>query len=53
MMKTGDAVSPISLSQVATTLTAFVLVYGILGLVGAFLVIRHIRKGPELQTADA
>lgn len=53
LMKTADAVSPIAVSQVATTLAAFVLVYGILGLVGAFLIIRHIRKGPELQTADA
>ncbi|WP_028323647.1 cytochrome ubiquinol oxidase subunit I [Desulfatirhabdium butyrativorans] len=53
LMKTADAVSPIAISQVATTLAAFVLVYGTLGLVGAFLVIRHIRKGPELQTAEA
>jgi len=53
LMKTSDAVSPIAVSQVATTLAAFVLVYGLLGMVGAFLVVRHIRKGPEPETATA
>ncbi len=53
LMKTADAASPIAVSQVATTLAAFILVYGLLGLVGVFLVVRHIRKGPELDTATA
>lgn len=53
LMKTANAASPIAVSQVATTLAAFVLVYGLLGLVGAFLVVRHIRKGPEPETATA
>lgn len=53
LMKTANAASPIAVSQVATTLAAFVLVYGLLGLVGVFLVVRHIRKGPELETTTA
>ena len=33
LMKTADAVSPIAVSQVALSLTAFLLVYGVLGAV--------------------
>ena len=47
VMKTSDAVSPIASSQVAVTLVAFVLVYGLLGLVGAYLMFTAARKGPE------
>jgi cytochrome d ubiquinol oxidase subunit I len=46
LMKTSDAVSPIASSQVLTTLIAFIVVYGLLGAVGAFLMIQHIQKGP-------
>ena len=38
VMKTSDAVSPIATSQVAVTLLAFIVVYGLLGLVGFYLI---------------
>jgi len=47
IMKTSDAVSPIATSQVATTLVAFILVYGLLGAVGYYLIFKFARKGPE------
>lgn len=47
IMKTSDAVSPIATSQVATTLVAFILVYGLLGLVGYSLIFKNARKGPD------
>jgi cytochrome d ubiquinol oxidase subunit I len=47
VMKTTDAVSPIATSQVATTLVGFILIYGLLGAVGYFLMFKYARKGPE------
>lgn len=47
VMKTTDAVSPIATSQVATTLVGFILIYGLLGAVGFFLMFKNARKGPE------
>jgi cytochrome d ubiquinol oxidase subunit I len=47
VMKTSDAVSPIVTSQVATTLVAFILVYGLLGIVGYWLMFINARKGPQ------
>jgi cytochrome d ubiquinol oxidase subunit I len=47
MMKTSDAVSPIATSQVATTLIGFILVYGLLGAVGYYLIFKYARKGPQ------
>ncbi len=47
VMKTSDAVSPIATSQVATTLIGFILIYGLLGAVGFFLMFKYARKGPE------
>jgi len=46
LMKTADAASPIAVSQVATTLFGFIIVYGLLGMVGIFLVAAHVKKGP-------
>jgi cytochrome d ubiquinol oxidase subunit I len=46
LMKTADAVSPIAVSQVALSLTAFLLVYGVLGAVAYYLIIQHVGKGP-------
>jgi cytochrome d ubiquinol oxidase subunit I len=51
VMKTSDAVSPIATSQVATTLVGFILVYGLLGAVGYYLIFKYARKGPEEATA--
>ena len=46
VMKTTDAVSVLATSQVATSLAAFVIVYGILGFVAVSLIVRHAAKGP-------
>jgi len=47
LMKTSDAVSPIAVSQVGTTLVAFIVVYGLLGAVAFYLIGKHARRGPE------
>ncbi len=47
LMKTSDAVSPVAASQVITSLIAFVLVYGLLGAVGVYLMVKFIKQGPE------
>lgn len=47
LMRTKDAVSTLAVPQVATTLVAFILVYSLLGLVGFYLIVKHIRTGPE------
>jgi cytochrome d ubiquinol oxidase subunit I len=46
LMRTKDAVSPIAASQVGTTLVAFILVYGLLGAVAFYLLVKYARKGP-------
>ena len=50
LMKTSDAVSPIATSQVLTTLIAFILVYGLLGATGFYLIGKNALKGPEIMT---
>jgi len=47
IMKTSDAVSPVAVSQVASSLVAFVLIYGLLGAIGFYLMFTHAKKGPE------
>jgi cytochrome bd ubiquinol oxidase subunit I len=47
MMKTSDAVSPIAVSQVGTSLIAFFLVYSILGFVDFYLLFKYARRGPD------
>lgn len=47
LMKTSDAVSPIAASQVAVSLAAFILIYGLLGAVGFYLMVKNAKKGPE------
>jgi cytochrome bd ubiquinol oxidase subunit I len=48
VMKTSEAFSPVATSQVLTSLVAFILIYGLLGAIGYYLIIRLARKGPEL-----
>lgn len=48
VMKTSEAFSPVATSQVLTSLIAFILIYGLLGALGFFLIIKNARKGPEL-----
>ncbi|OPY79625.1 MAG: Cytochrome bd-II ubiquinol oxidase subunit 1 [Syntrophorhabdus sp. PtaU1.Bin153] len=47
LMKTADAVSPVSSSQVAASLAAFTIVYTLLGIAAFTLIARQARKGPE------
>jgi cytochrome bd ubiquinol oxidase subunit I len=47
LMRTSDAVSPIAASQVWVSLTAFILVYGLLGAVAFYLMARFAKQGPE------
>ncbi|MDR3671977.1 MAG: cytochrome ubiquinol oxidase subunit I [Holophaga sp.] len=47
IMRTRDAVSPIALIQVATSLVAFFLVYALLGAADFYLLCRFARKGPD------
>ena len=49
VMKTADAVSRLATVQVATSLVAFVAVYGILGFVAISLIVRYARKGPVAE----
>ncbi|MCG8552187.1 MAG: cytochrome ubiquinol oxidase subunit I [Desulfobacterales bacterium] len=51
LMRTADAVSPIAGSQVMVSLTAFILVYGLLGAVGFYLIAKSVKEGPEAATA--
>ncbi|MDR3557036.1 MAG: cytochrome ubiquinol oxidase subunit I [Syntrophobacteraceae bacterium] len=51
IMKTSQAVSPISAAQVGISLAAFVLVYAFLGVVAFYLMWDHARKGPQDETA--
>jgi len=50
LMKTADAVSPITTSQVAMSLASFILVYSALGLIAFYLIFQFARKGPEPET---
>jgi cytochrome d ubiquinol oxidase subunit I len=47
IMRTRDAVSPIQTVQVAISLAAFILVYGLLGAADFYLLFKFARKGPE------
>jgi cytochrome d ubiquinol oxidase subunit I len=47
IMKTSDAVSPIAVSQAATSLIAFFLVYSVLGVVDFYLLFKFARRGPD------
>jgi cytochrome d ubiquinol oxidase subunit I len=53
LMRTSDAVSPITASQVGTTLAAFIGVYGLLGAVAFYLIAKQARRGPEPAPAAA
>ena len=47
LMKTSDAASPVASSQVLISLIAFILIYGLLGAVGFYLIVKYAKKGPE------
>jgi cytochrome d ubiquinol oxidase subunit I len=47
LMRTSEAASPVAGSQVLISLVAFVLVYGVLGSLGFYLMAKHAIKGPK------
>lgn len=47
LMKTSDAASPVTGSQVLVSLIGFILIYGLLGAAGFYLIARDAKKGPE------
>ncbi len=47
LLKTSQAASPVAASQVLGSLIAFILVYGLLGAVGFYLITKNAKKGPE------
>jgi cytochrome d ubiquinol oxidase subunit I len=53
LLKTADAASPVAASQVMTTLVGFILIYGLLGLAGFYLIADFARKGPQSATQRA
>ncbi|MCG8687032.1 MAG: cytochrome ubiquinol oxidase subunit I [Desulfobacterales bacterium] len=50
LMKTANAASPITTSQVLVSLIGFILVYGLLGAVGFYLIVKSVKEGPEAAT---
>jgi cytochrome d ubiquinol oxidase subunit I len=54
LMRTSEAASPIAVSQVWVSLAGFILVYGLLGVVGFYLIAKFAAKGPgEYKGIDA
>lgn len=53
VMRTSDAVSPIAAPQVAVSLTAFIVVYSLLGLIAFALMARYATRGPAMETAQS
>ena len=47
LLKTGQAASPVAQVQVMTSLVGFILVYGLLGIAGFFLIANFAKKGPQ------
>jgi cytochrome d ubiquinol oxidase subunit I len=47
LMRTAAAASPVSAVQVMSSMVAFILVYGLLGGVGYYLIGKNAAKGPE------
>jgi len=50
LMRTSDASSPIATSQVAITLVGFILVYGLLGFAGFYMIAQKAKAGPTLSS---
>jgi len=49
LMKTSEAVSPISTTQVGLSLPAFIIIYALLGAICFWLIAYHAIKGPEKE----
>ena len=53
ILRTADAISPVSASSVLTTLILFVVVYGIVFAMGIYYINRLIAKGPQGRLIEA
>jgi len=51
LMRTAEAVSPISLSQIVFSLVSLVLFYTILLIADVYLMLKYAKKGPYTSTA--
>ena len=52
VLRTSETISPVPGGAVATTLTAFVLTYGLLFTAAAYYILRIIGKGPDTVTVE-
>ncbi len=52
LLKTSEASSPVAGTQVAISLIAFILVYGLLGAVGFYLMSDAVRRGPVVTAGE-
>jgi cytochrome d ubiquinol oxidase subunit I len=52
LLKTANAASPVAASQVMTSLVGFILVYGLLGIAGFYLIADFANKGPKPAAID-
>lgn len=50
VLRTSDAVSPIAGTQVLLSLIGFISVYGLLGAIAFYLIIKYVKQGPEAAT---
>ena len=53
VMRTSDAVSSLAVSQVALSLTAFVVLYSLLGVAAFYVIAKYARKGPAPAQAQS
>jgi cytochrome d ubiquinol oxidase subunit I len=53
LLKTAQAASPVAGTQVMTSLAAFILVYGLLGITGFYLIANFAKKGPQSAEENA
>src|SRR5690606_10544804 len=52
VLRTRDAVSPVTTGQVATSLTAYILVYSVVFTAGAIFILRLMAEGPVAASTE-
>jgi len=53
ILRTADAISPVTASAVATSLALFIVIYGIVFAVGIYYINRLIARGPQGRAVEA